>query len=58
VEADVAGNGVTEAAWALLAVAAVSVTAATAAPPARIWRRLATNGVRVRAESVIAVPFG
>src|SRR5665648_83513 len=41
------------AAWALVARVVDRLTAATAAPPARSWRRVATNGLRVRAGSFI-----
>src|ERR1035437_7243685 len=44
------------AAWALVARAVVRVTAATTAPPARSWRRVATNRVRVTALSVMRFP--
>src|SRR5450759_2208886 len=59
VDADVVDVGATAgAAWALVVLAVVRVTAATAAPPARSWRRVAPKGVRVRAVSVMCDSLG
>src|SRR5664280_2805324 len=51
------GPGATAgAAWALDARAVARVTAATAAPPARRWRRVATNRVGVTTVSFMRFP--